>query len=93
MFIHKTDVSIAEPIEVQIGELGNNINQMYQFIGITNDEQVGGPESLSKYMNEHLFSKDDPAINEHRYNITKKQYNEETHNVYNIENQNIQYEK
>ena len=35
-------------------------------------------------MNENLFSKDDPAINEHHYNITKSQYNEETHNIYNI---------
>ena len=32
-----------------------------------------------------VFSKDDPAINEHRYHITKKQYNEETHNIYNTD--------
>ena len=31
-----------------------------------------------------FFSKSDPAINEHYYNITKKQYNEDTHNIYNI---------
>ena len=31
-----------------------------------------------------LFSKGDPAINEHHYHITKKQYNEEAHNIYNI---------
>ena len=31
-----------------------------------------------------FFTKDDPAINEHHYHITKKQYNEETNNIYNI---------
>ena len=35
-------------------------------------------------MNEHFFSKDDPAINEHHYHITNKQYNGETHHIYNI---------
>ena len=38
--------------EVQIDELGNNIIQMYQFIGEINDEQVAGLESLLTYMNE-----------------------------------------
>ena len=38
MFIHKTDISIAEPIEVQINELGNNTIQMHQFISLMNDE-------------------------------------------------------
>ena len=36
-------------------------------------------------MNENFFSKDDPAINEHRYHITKKQYNEEANNIHNID--------
>ena len=35
-------------------------------------------------MNENLLSKYNPAINEHHYHITKKQHNEETHNIYNI---------
>ena len=30
------------------------------------------------------FSKDDPAINEHSYCITENQYNEDTHNIYNL---------
>ena len=47
--------------------------------------QVGGLESLLNYMNQNFFIKDDPAINEHHYHITKKQYNEETHNIYNID--------
>ena len=34
-------------------------------------------------MNEN-FSKDDQAINEHHYHITKKQYSEEANNIYNI---------
>ena len=35
-------------------------------------------------MNENFFTKGDPAVNEHRYHITKKQYNEEIHNIYNV---------
>ena len=35
-------------------------------------------------MNENFSNKEDPAINEHHYHITKKQHNEETHNIYNI---------
>ena len=50
-----------------------------------NDTRVGGLESLLNYMNENLFTKDDPAINEHHYHITKKQYSEETTNIYNID--------
>ena len=57
---------------------------MYQLIGIINDEKVG-LESLLYYMNENFFSKDGPAINEHRNHITKKQYNEETRNIYNVD--------
>ena len=38
MFIPKTDISIAEPIEVQIDELSNSTTQVYQLIGIINDE-------------------------------------------------------
>ena len=72
MFIPKPDISIAEPIEVQIDELGNNIFQMYQLTGTINDEDVGGLEPLLTYMSENDFSKDDPAINEHHYNITKQ---------------------
>ena len=47
--------------------------------------KVGGLESLLNYMNESFFSKDDPAINEHHYHITRKQYNEEIHNIYNAD--------
>ena len=77
IFIPQTDISIAEPIDAQIDEPGNNIIQMYQVIGITNDEKVPGSESALNYMNENPFSKDDPAINEHHYhnvknNTTKK---------------------
>ena len=85
IFIPNSDISIAEPSDVQIGELGNNVITMYQFIGNINDTKVGGLESLLNYMNENFFTKDDPAINEHHYHITKKQYNEETNNIYNID--------
>ena len=36
-------------------------------------------------MNENFSSRDDPAINEHHYHITKKQYNEEIHSIYNVD--------
>ena len=36
-------------------------------------------------MNENCFTKEDPAINEHHYHITKKQYSEEPNNIYNID--------
>ena len=82
--IPQSDISIALPYGVVIDELGKNVISMYQFIGDTNDTKVGGLEPLLNYMNENLFTKDDPAIHEHHYHITKKQYNEETNNIYNI---------
>ena len=83
--IPRSDISTALPYDVIIDELGDNVITMYQFIGDINDTKVGGSESLLNYMNENFFSKDDPAINEHHYHITKKQYNEETNNIYNID--------
>ena len=76
IFIPKSDISIAEPYGVITDEIGNDVISMYQFIGDINDTKVAGLESLLNYMNEDFFSKDDPAINEHHYHITKKQYNE-----------------
>ena len=70
-FIPKSDISAAEPYDIQIDETGNTIITMYQFIGEINDTKVGGLEPLLSYMNENFFSKDDPAINEHHYHITK----------------------
>ena len=60
---------------------------MCQFIEYINDTKVGGLESLLNYMNENFFSKDEPAVNEHHYHITRKQYNEDfsTHNIYNVD--------
>ena len=84
IFIPNSDISIAEPYDVQVDEVSNNVIIMYQFIGPTNDTKVGGLESLLNYMNENFFSKDEPAINEHHYHITQK-YNEETNNIYNID--------
>ena len=36
-------------------------------------------------MSENFFSKDDPATNEHHYHIIKQQYNEDIHNIYNVD--------
>ena len=85
IFIPKSDISIALPYDVIIDKLGNDVISMYQFIGDINDEKAGGLESLLNYMIENFFTKDDPAINEHHYHITKKQYSEETNNIYNID--------
>ena len=52
MFTPNTDISKAEPIDVQIYQLGNTTMQMYQLIGIINDEQVPGFESILSYMDE-----------------------------------------
>ena len=72
IFIPNSDISIAEPYGVIIDELGNNVITMYQLIGNINDTKVGGLGSILNYMNENFFTKDDPAINEHHYRITKK---------------------
>ena len=87
IFIPRSDISIAKPYEVLLDEFGDNIITMYQFIGEINDTKVGGLESLLNYMNENFFSKDEPAVNEHHYHITRKQYNQDfsTHNIYNID--------
>jgi len=84
-FIHNDNISIAEPYDVQIDETGNNFITMYQFNGDINDTKVAGLEPLLNHMNENFFSKDEPAVNEHQYHVTKKQYTEETHNIYNID--------
>ena len=70
IFIHKSDISVAEPYDVPIDENGNVVH-MYQFIGDINDTKVAGLESLLNYMNENFFSKDEPSVNENYYNITK----------------------
>jgi len=84
-FMAKNEISVAEPIQVQIDETGNNFITMYQFTSDINDDKVPGLESLLNYMNENFFSKDSPAVNNHEYHVTKKQYTEETHNIYNID--------
>ena len=62
IFIPKSDISVSEPYDVVIDELGNNAITMYQFTGPINGTKVGGLESLLNYMNDNFFSKDDPAI-------------------------------
>ena len=84
-FMNKNTISIAEPYDVQIDEMGNNFVQMYQLIGDVNGTKVAGSESLLNYMNENLFSKDAPAVNEHRYHITKNRYIDEAYNIYNAD--------
>ena len=54
-FMNKNLISIAGPYDVQIDEMGDNIIQMYQFIGDINDTKVAGLESLLNYMNENSF--------------------------------------
>ena len=85
IFIPKSDISIALPYGAITYGLNNNVISMYQLIVDINDTKVGGLESLLNYMNENFFTKGDPAINEHHHHITKKQYDEEANNIYNID--------
>ena len=70
IFIHKSDISVAEPYDVPIDENGNVV-QMYQFLGDINDTKVAGLEPILNYINDNFFSKADPAVNEHYYNTIK----------------------
>ena len=54
IFIHKSDISIAEPYDVPIDENGNVI-QMYQFLGDINDTKVVSLESILNYLNDNFF--------------------------------------
>ena len=72
ILVPKTGISIAEPINAQTNQLGNNTVPMYQPIGMINDGKVPGLESISNYTNTNLFSKDEPTISKHHYHITKK---------------------
>ena len=49
VFMPKTHIGIADPIDVQMDELGNDITQMYQLIGIINDGKAPGLESTLNY--------------------------------------------
>ena len=86
MFIFKSDIIIAEPYEVQIDELGNNIITMCQFIGDVHNTKVLGLERISTYVNE-FFRKGEPAVNIYNYYITRKQLDQDltTHNIYNVD--------
>ena len=70
IFIHKSDISVAEPYGVPIDENGNVV-QMYQFLGDINNTKVAGLESVLSYINDNFFSKADPAVNELFYNTIK----------------------
>ena len=54
IFIHKSDISIAEPYDVPIDGNGNVI-QMYQFLGDINDAKVAGLESILNYINDNFL--------------------------------------
>ena len=51
------DIAIAELVDVQINELGNNVIQLYQFVGDINDKRVPGLESILNYINENFLVK------------------------------------
>ena len=70
--IPNSDIITAEPYDVQIGELGNTVITVYQFVGYINDTKVCGLEPLLNCMNENCYTKDNPVINQHNHHITKK---------------------
>ena len=49
MLSYLSDINIAEPHDVTIDEIGNNVTSMYQFIGNITDTKVGGLVSFSKF--------------------------------------------
>ena len=55
-------IAIAELVGVQINEIGNNVIQLYQFVGDINDKRNPGLESILNCINESL-NKADPAVN------------------------------
>ena len=57
IFIPTSTISIAEPYDVQIDELGDNIIQLYQLTGIIDDTKVAGLGSLLNYINENYLVK------------------------------------
>ena len=63
--ISPNNISIAEPVEIQIGESGNYVITMYQFVGEINDKQVPGLEPILNSINNNFYTKDDSAINQH----------------------------
>ena len=54
IFIHKSDISVAEPYGVPIDE-NCNVVHMYQFLGDINDTKVAGLESILNYINDNFF--------------------------------------
>ena len=60
IFIPQTSFSLAEPIDVQINQLGNNIITMYQVIDVISDDKVPGLASIFIYINENLLAKMTP---------------------------------
>ena len=51
-----SEIAVAELIDVQINEIGNNVVQMYQFVGDINDERVPGLESVLNYTNDNFLA-------------------------------------
>ena len=57
LLINQNDISIAEPVETQTDELGNNVIAMYQFVGDIHDNKVPGLESVLNYRNGNFHTK------------------------------------
>ena len=74
LLMNQNSISIAEPVEIQIDELGNNGFTMYGFVGDINDNKVPGLESILNYINDSFFAKNEGAVNQHNYNTTKDNY-------------------
>ena len=74
LLISQNNISIAEPVEIQIDGLGNTVTTMYQFVGGINVNTVPGSESTLNYINDDFYTKYGSAINQHKYNFTKKHF-------------------
>ena len=74
LVINQNIISIAEPVDIQKNELGNDVITMYQLVGDIDDNKVQGLESILNYITNNFHTKDDSAINQHNYGTAKKNY-------------------
>ena len=61
LLISPNNISIAEPVEIEVYGLGNKVITMYQLVGDINGNTVPGLESILNYINDKFHTKDDSA--------------------------------
>ena len=62
--MNPTNISVAEPVEIQIDDLGNNVITMCEFVGDINDNKALGLDIILNCINDALFAKHEGAVNQ-----------------------------